>query len=80
MQKIYAQLAKIIEDITQTTGINERNYEEDLATLGLTSIGFIQVIVQIEEEFQVTIPDEFLLLSKLNTVNKIASIVLSLLS
>ncbi len=80
MQKICAQLAKIIEDIMQTTAIGETNYEDDLATLGLTSIGFIQVIVQIEEEFQITIPDEFLLLSKLNTVNKIASIVLSLLA
>ena len=45
--------------------------EDNLSELGMDSISFIQVIVQIEETFECEIPDSKLLIAEMNTLNKI---------
>lgn len=42
---------------------------------GLDSINFINMILVLEEHFGIEIPDQFLLLAELNTINKILSII-----
>ena len=44
--------------------------DNDLLELGLDSIKFIQIIVSLEETFECEIPDEKLLLTEMNSVNK----------
>ena len=44
--------------------------DDDLLELGLDSIKFIQIIVSLEEAFECEIPDEKLLLTEMNSVNK----------
>ena len=44
--------------------------DDDLLELGLDSIKFIQIIVSLEETFECEIPDEKLLLTEMNSVNK----------
>ena len=41
----------------------------------LDSIGLVKLVVLIEEEFGITFPDEKLLLSEVNTMEKLVSIV-----
>lgn len=48
--------------------------DEDILNVGFDSFLFIQLIVVIEEEFECEIPDEKLLISEMNTVNKIIDV------
>lgn len=54
----------------QFSEISNAEIEEDLTNYGMDSITFIQIIIDLEEEFDVEIPDEYLLLSQLDTVKK----------
>lgn len=80
MQKIYEQITKIIEAYIEDLKFDEKQYEDKLTDLGMNSITFIQVIVEFEEKFQIEIPDEYLLFSKMETVNKMAMVVEKLLT
>lgn len=64
------QLMKIIKNVLddQNISINEN---DDLQVLGVDSIKFIRIIIEIEDTFDVEIPDEYLLFSQLNTLEKI---------
>jgi acyl carrier protein len=48
--------------------------DDDLLELGLDSIKFIQIIVSLEEAFKCEIPDEKLLLTEMNSVNKMLEV------
>lgn len=50
--------------------INEEQLEENLSELGMDSITFIQIIVKLEEAFDCEIPDSKLLISEMDTVQK----------
>ncbi len=45
--------------------------DEDIAKDNFDSFSFIKLIIIIEEEFECEIPDEKLLISEMNTINKI---------
>lgn len=48
--------------------------DDDLLELGLDSIKFIQIIVSLEETFECEIPDEKLLLTEMNSVDKMLEV------
>lgn len=50
-------------------------YEVDLHASGMDSIIFIRIVVALEEAFSIEIPDEFLLITEMNTISKIANII-----
>ena len=54
--------------------LTEKNTDDDLREAGLESLGFISLILELEERFSVEIPDEYLLLTELSTVRKIADV------
>lgn len=64
-----------IEDVT----IQMNQIDEDLASLGVDSIKFIQLVVALEETFEIEFPDEYLIPIEMGTVNKISNIVLTIL-
>ena len=78
MQDMCVQIAGIIESYLNDLELDEILYETNLAELGMNSIAFIQTIVEMEDRFQIEIPDEYLLISEMDTVYKMASIVMSL--
>lgn len=47
----------------------------ELSKLGMTSIVFIQIVVSLEETFDIEIPDEKLIMTEMGTVNKIINVV-----
>lgn len=51
---------------------------EDLSEYGMDSMLFIQMVVSIEEEFECEIPDSKLLISEMNTVNKVIEVLKSI--
>ena len=72
-EKILAIVNMSIENIE----IKLDQSDVDLSTIGMDSITFIRIIVAIEEVFSIEIPDEFLLITEMNTVEKLTNIILS---
>lgn len=71
MKKV--SIEKILEILNTNitdADIKPEHAEEDLARLGMDSITFIRVVVALEEEFECEVPDSKLLMTEMNTVNK----------
>ena len=54
--------------------ISRNHFGDDLSVLGLDSLTFIQIVVELEDKFSCEIPDSKLILSEMNTVNKIITV------
>lgn len=63
-----------LKDIT----ITSEKVTQNLSELGMESITFIQIIVALEEEFECEIPDSKLLITEMNTVEKIMNVLQTL--
>lgn len=66
MQKINEVLPEAQLDITQSN--------ENLQLRGMNSIEFIKIILSLEEELKMEIPDEYFLITEMNTVDKICNV------
>ena len=65
------KILDIINNAIEGDAIDPGQLDDDLSKLGVDSIKFIQIIVDIEEAFECEIPDSKLLITELNTVQKI---------
>ena len=70
-----------VEKVLHVLNIHIGNHEltrdmadSDLTEFGMDSITFIRVIVALEEAFECEIPDSKLLVSEMNTVNKMLKV------
>ena len=54
--------------------ISEAQVDENLTEIGMDSITFIKIIVGLEEAFECEIPDSKLLITEMNTVQKMIDI------
>jgi acyl carrier protein len=72
------EIAKIIQDTIKLT-IPMENLEIDtrLENVGLDSITFIRIVVQIEDCFDMEFPDDKLLLTQAGTIKDLCEIVMS---
>ena len=65
-----------ILSILKRMDINVEDNEVDFITENnIDSITFIEIILSIEEEFSILVPDEYLIMEESNTVSKIAAFV-----
>ena len=56
--------------------INIDNIETDfILENNIDSITFIEIIIILEEEFSILVPEEYLLMENLNTVSKITNLI-----
>ena len=76
VERIVAIIASIIEEID----LNSINYDIDLKEIGMDSISFIRLIVILEDEFEIEIPDDYLLFENMSTINKIVNNIKLLIS
>ena len=74
-----SEIINIINQVLKTSEITEKDINEDLSVLGITSIMFISIVLAIEEKYNIEIPDEYLLKTEIGTVNKILDIVTSVM-
>ncbi len=63
---------------TEKFKITAKQLEENLPDLGMDSIAFIQIIVTLEERFECEIPDEKLLITEMDTVQKMIDVLQAL--
>ena len=72
-------LEKVIKSINDLDIIQVTHEKSDdsLVELGMDSITFIQIVVALEEEFECEIPDEKLLITEMDTVQKMVDVLQS---
>mgnify|MGYP000537294507 FL=1 len=73
---------KVLDIIKTNIGIEiyPWQFDEDLNVIGIDSISFIQIVVALEDNFEIEIPDEKLILEEIGTFNKITMVVASVLN
>ena len=57
--------------------VSQEKLKDSLPEMGMDSITFIQIVVALEEEFECEIPDEKLLITEMDTVQKIVDVLQS---
>ena len=64
--EIKAKILEILSNLFQNTGIDTDvlEYVDLIDDLGMGSVNFISLIVELEAEFDIQIPDEWLLMDK----------------
>jgi acyl carrier protein len=75
LQSIEKEVKSIVLNIFKNTTASELSLDTDLNDIGLDSLNAIQLIVQLEETFDITIDDDELLYDNYDTVSKIIEIV-----
>lgn len=68
-----ADILNVINN-SEKLDISEEQLDEKLPDLGMDSITFIQIIVGLEEVFDCEIPDSKLLISEMDTVQKMFNV------
>ncbi len=63
---------------TEKLEVTKEQLDDNLPDLGMDSITFIQIIVALEEKFECEIPDEKLLITEMDTVQKIIDVLQAL--
>lgn len=79
-EDVIDKVLQILSENIENCEIAPGQKDEDLVALGMDSITFIRVIVALEEEFDIEIPDEKLLLTEMNTVSKMADVISAVLN
>lgn len=74
-KKVFDVINSNLEKVT----IKQEHIDSDLTILGMDSIVFIRIVVELEEVFEIEIPDEYLFIPEMNTVGKIINIILSII-
>lgn len=73
-------IEKIVEviNVSENIDVNVNQLDDNLSDIGMDSITFIQMVVNLEEVFECEIPDSKLLMSEMDTIRKIAEVLLDL--
>lgn len=75
------ELIKLVSELFQDKGIDPDliEYVDLIDDLGMDSILFLSVIIELETTFGIIIPDDLLLMDNFSTIEKICSLVLQLI-
>ena len=75
--EIKVKILEILSNLFQNTGIDTDVLEfvDLIDDLGMDSVNFISLIVELEAEFDIQIPDDMLLLENFKCVDDIVSVI-----
>lgn len=73
------EILKIINLLLEEDVLTVADIGKKLNDIGLDSIKFVLLIVELEDRFQIEIPDEYMLYSKMGTVLEIYKVVSELI-
>lgn len=73
-EKIEGIIAAILQIDPET--VRQIPKDDSLSTIGMDSINCVEIVIAIEEAFEIAFNDEELLLDNLNTINKLSGIAL----
>jgi len=79
VRSMYEEIVfQIVNEHITKNEITPDQVSEDLQLLGMDSITFIRIVVALEEALEIEVPDNYLLMNEMNSVDKILSVVNSL--
>ncbi len=78
MKEVSKEIVLEIINRSENVEISQEQLEDSLPELGMDSITFIQIVVALEEEFECEIPDEKLLITEMDTVQKMLDVLQSI--
>jgi acyl carrier protein len=67
-------LSKTIESLSGMQ-VSKKDYDTSLEELGINSLLFVHLVIQIESEFKIEIPDKYLVVESMDTINKIKNVI-----
>lgn len=73
--EILDNILRIVNYYYKCGMLTEKNLDDDLLEGGLESIAFVSIVLAIEESFSIEIPEDYLLMSEMNTINKMKKII-----
>lgn len=72
------EITNIIKNtINLTTPIEDIGIDENFENMGMDSVSFIRIVVEIEDQFGIEFPEEKLLLSQAGTIRSLSEIVMA---
>lgn len=69
-------ILEIVNTNIENAEIDLEESDDDLSLIGMDSIAFIRIVVALEETFEIEVPDEKLLITEMETLNKILEVVI----
>lgn len=72
------KIVEILNGNIENLNITTENLDDNLFDLGMESVVFIQIIVELEETFDCEIPDSKLLISEMDSLRKILNVLQAL--
>lgn len=69
------EILNIINSILEDEVLTILDIDKELKENGLDSIKFVLLIVELENTYQIEIPDEYMLYSKMSTIREVQRIV-----
>lgn len=80
MDKVLKSVNKVFETFeNEMFPLTMEQAEMDFSEMNIDSFVFINLIVTLENDFEVEIPDEYLLMSELNCVKKVYDVIQDLM-
>ena len=75
------ELIRLVSELFQDKGIDPDliEYVDLIDDLGMDSMLFLSVVIELETAFDIIIPDDLLLMGNFSTIDKICSLVLQLI-
>lgn len=75
IEQITTEVNKVLEKNHSSLKINNKNINSNLKDLGLNSLDMLEMIVQIEEQLKISLPDEKLI--EIKTPNDLLNLIQS---
>lgn len=75
MKNMKDRIVNIINEIMNKEFVTINDENENLIDCGMDSVCFIQMVIALESEFDCEIPDEKIMFKSMNTINKIADVI-----
>ncbi|WP_270564192.1 acyl carrier protein [Clostridium beijerinckii] len=72
------KVLEIVNSIMEKVVVTKEELDDDLEAMGMNSIMFIRIVISFEEELECEVPDSKLLISEMNTVNKMFDVLTSI--
>lgn len=74
MNEKISEVIQIVNEIVEEANVNGDMLTQDLREVGMDSIAFVKVIIEIEDRYDIEIPDKYLKIQDMNTIEKMVAV------
>ena len=74
MTNVEENVVCVVNTIMETD-LNNKNMQDNLQKMGMDSIKFVKIVIELEERFDIEVPDEKLLITEMSTLSQLVAVV-----